>query len=256
MKATNNTFNLSGITPNVSIQPPSVAEETPKSGMSFYDLYSDNRAFENMVSRSEAHNYYDEGSSNLDEFINNTEAVGVSEFGAEPSADELARIQSALNNSETYAKEGGLEAKDADAIRRSYSPQEQTIIHYSNQVNDPLINSIATFIQQPTSANFSAMVNQVSAVINEWTQDKTAQATETITDEHSMEATQEESSYTTAKDGVMYDDRGFAVNSDVVNAQSDRRKPKEKASKYADIPDAIEENYTTGDDNEYGYGYN
>lgn len=268
MKATNNTFNLSGVTTPQPAQttPMTPAVEETTEQVNFFDLYADTNAFENMVTKSEAQNYYDTEASNFDEFINNTDAVGVSEFGAEPTSDELAKIQAALSNND-YSKEGPSASKSAEPIQRTYSAQEQTVLNYADNVDDPLINSVATFIKEPNAANFSLMVNQVSAVIQEWTNEKTAQTMQAAETEN----VQPKATYTTSKDGKMYDDKGFDVNPDVVHPSETMydangfalnpevvmpTEKKSNTSKYADIPDTIEENYTTEDDTGYGYGYN
>lgn len=251
---------------------------------SFFDIYADNNQVENMTSENAASRYYESDNEYGEQFINNTDSVGVSEFDAEPSEEEMAIINSqeiqpgyyTAMEEQRKGEERLAKMESIDNLSEQYKGSQlaQIVDQYSD---DPLMKSISTFLKEPTAANFSGIINQVSAVFNDYfkesserlAQEKARKEAEAANaakegtpapakqyDDRGFEINPNAGQSTPAK---QYDDRGFEINPNAGKSDTaeydDRGFKKNKSNQYNGIPAPVEENYTTEDDTSYGYGY-
>ena len=282
MKVGNNLFSDENLEKMAKEEAKATPMNQTQMDSTFFDIYANSdTSFENMTPENAAAGYYNDDKSQFDEFIDNTGAVGVSEFAAEPSEEEMAimseksteiqpgyytYLEEKRKGEERAAKaaEAASTAKEtktsAELSSKEYTTDEQTIIDFAKQTDDPFLQSIAKFIEEPSAQHFSDIVAQFSSMIKDYTSE--------IAPKQDAEKEGQAGPESAPK---QYDDRGFELNPDVVNGEAkaveseydDRGfkkntvKSNPNTNNYDDIPAPIEENYTTdADQKDTGYGYN
>jgi len=265
-----------------------VAPVVNQTGMdtSFFDIYDNNKQTVNMSDGAAAGYYSDEAEDNG--FINMDGAVGVSEFEAEPSPEEMAIVNSySLEEhgpgyyTAMYEREQGRERLEKQGAMQNLeetkeiSPAAKTIIEYADKSQDPMLLAFKDFLNNPSGRTLGNLVNAFSSVLTDYSNEFAANV-EKAKAAKEAEATAPSNEYQPGYYTAMHEretalERNAAaeavktpetpkthnapsqvvlnsVNRMTNNVRSKADKKKSEAYKAAGIPEAIDITYDTGDD--------
>lgn len=274
-----------------------VADAAPvvnQTGMdtSFFDIYDNNKQTVSMSDGAAAGYYSDEVEDNG--FINMDGAVGVSEFEAEPSPEEMAIVNSySLEEhgpgyyTAMYEREQGLDRLEKQGAMQNLEetkevfPAAKTIIEYADKSQDPMLLAFKDFLNNPSGRTLGNLINSFSSVLTDYSNEFAANV-EKVKATKEAEVTTPSNEYQPGYYTAMHEHEAAlernatfkpannipktsnapsqivrnSVNKMADNVRSKADKKKSDAYKAAGIPEAIDITYDTGDDGKNtDYGY-